>query len=96
MELLFILNKPLVRLLNCKAVNSHPNFFKNATIFGKYRIFLQRLKTVHKSKHNYVKTFHIRHDAKCYRASLMKMQFFNIITFLNESKFYDEERNELS
>ena len=25
-----------------------------------------------------------------------KMQFFNIITFLNESKFYDEERNELS
>ena len=40
MELLFILNKPLVRLLNCKAVNSHPKFKKNVTIFGKYRIFL--------------------------------------------------------
>ena len=57
--------------------------------------FYNDWKTVHKSKHNYVKTFDNRHDAKCYRASQgitgsWKMQFFNIITFLNESKFYDE------
>ena len=67
-----------------------PQFWENIGFF------YNDWKTVHKSKHNYVKTFDIRHDAKCYRASLMKMQFFNIITFLNESKFYDEKRKELS
>ena len=26
----------------------------------------------------------------------LKMQFFSIVSFLNDLKFYDEERNELS
>ena len=33
MELLFILNKPLVRLLNCKAANRHPKFLKKISQF---------------------------------------------------------------
>ena len=76
---------------------------KNVTIFGKFKIFLERLKDSTQSKHNCVKTFNVRHDAERYRVSQVitgsaswKMQFFSIISFLNDSKFYDEERNELS
>ena len=91
MELLFILYKSLVHLLNCKAVKNHP----------KYQIFLDRLKDSFQIKHNCMKTFDVRHDAKHYRASQgitgpLKMQFFSKIYFLNDSKFYDEEGNELS
>ena len=69
--------------------------------FGKYRIFLNRLKDSTQIKRNCVKSFDVRHDAKHYRASQgitgpKKKQFFSIISFLNDSKFYDEERNELS
>ena len=69
--------------------------------FGKYQIFLARLKNSTQIKRNYVKTFDVRHDAKNYRASQgiagpMKMQFSSMISFLNDLKFYDEERNELS
>ena len=51
--------------------------------------------------YNYVTTCDVRHDAKQYRASqgitgTMNMQFFSMISFLNDSKFYDEERNKLS
>ena len=73
----------------------------NVAFFGKYQIFLDRLKDSTKIKRNCVKTFDVRHDAKHYRASQgitgpMKLQFVNIISFLNDSKFFDEERNELS
>ena len=45
---------------------------------------------------NCVKIFNVRHDAKRYRVSQgiivsWKMYFFSIISFLNDSKFYDEE-----
>ena len=53
------------------------------------------------SKYNCVKTFDVRHDVKHYRISqgitgLWKMQFFSIISFLNDLTFYAEEQNELS
>ena len=99
MELLFILYKPLARLLNCKANTTIQN--NKCHIFLKYLIFLDQLKDSSQIKRNYVKAFDVRHDAKQYRASQgitgpRKMHFFNIISFLNDSKFYDEERNELS
>ena len=64
-------------------------------------IFLERLKDSIQSKYNSMKTFDVRHAAKGYRVSQgitgsWKMQFFSIMSFLNDSKFYDEERNELS
>ena len=64
--------------------------------FGKFRIYLERLKYSTQSKHNCVKTIDVIHNAKRYRASQViigswKMYFFSI-----NSKFYDEERNELS
>ena len=73
----------------------------NVAFFGKYQIFLEQLKDSTQNKRNCVKTSDVRHDAKHYRASQgktgpLKMQFFSIISFLNDSKFYDEERNELS
>ena len=64
--------------------------------FWKYKIFLERLKDSIQSKYNFVKTFDVRHDTKHYRVSQGKMRFFSIISFLNDSKFYDEERSELS
>ena len=69
--------------------------------FWKYKIFLERLKDSIQSKDNCMKTFDVRHAAKGYRVSQgitgsPKMQFFSIISFLNDSNFYDEERNELS
>ena len=72
-----------------------------AHFFVKYPIFLDQLKDSTQIKRNYVKTLDVRHDAKHYRASEgitgpIKIQFFSIISFLNESKFYDEEQNELS
>ena len=72
-----------------------------AFFFGKYQIFLDRLKDSTQIKHNCVKTLDVRHDAKHYRASQgitgpLKMQIFSIISFSNDSKFCDEERNELS
>ena len=62
---------------------------------------LERLKDSTQSKHNYVKKFDVRHDAKCYRVSQgtiesWKMYFFSNISFSNDLEFYDEERNELS
>ena len=74
---------------------------KHVTFFGKFKIFLERLKDSTQSKHNCVKKFDVRHAAKCYRVSQgiigsWKMYFFSIISLLNEWKFYDEERNELS
>ena len=52
-------------------------------------------------KRNCVKTFDVRHDAKLLRASQWmtdpyQMQFFSIISFLNDSKFFDEKLNKLS
>ena len=98
MELLFIVYQLLVRLLKCKAVNNHPN---NVAFFLKYQIVLDLLKDHIQIKRNYVKTFYVRRDAKHYRTSQgitgpMKRQFFSMIFFLNDSKFYDEERNKLS
>ena len=74
---------------------------KKDTIFGKYKIYLERLKDSTQSKHNCVKALNVRHDAKRYIVSQeiigsWKMQYFSIISFLNDSKLYDEERNELS
>ena len=53
------------------------------------------------SKYNCLKTFDVRHTAKRYRVSQgikgsKKKIFFSTISFLNDSKFYSEERNELS
>ena len=67
----------------------------------KYQIFLDRLKDSTQIKRNCAKTFDVRHDAKHYRASQgitdpLKMQFFSLISFLNDSKFYDKEWNKLS
>ena len=63
MEFLFILYKPIVHLLNCKAVNNHPKL-KMSPFFGKYKIFPERLKDTTQSKYNFVKTFDVRHGAK--------------------------------
>ena len=76
MELLFILYKLLVQ----------SSKMKNVTIFGKCKIFLERLKDSTPSKYNCVKTFDVRLDAKRYRVSQSitgswKMQFFSIISF---------------
>ena len=54
-----------------------------------------------RSKYNRAKTFDVGHYAKRYWVSQgitgsCKMHFFSIISILNDSKFYDEERNELS
>ena len=67
----------------------------------KYQIFLDQLRDSTQIKRNYVKTFDVEHDAKHCRepqgfTGPMKMQVFNIIYFLNDSSFIDEERNELS
>ena len=99
MELLFILYKSLIRLISSKAVKTCK--IKHVTFFGKFKIFLERLKGCFQSKHNCVKTVNVRHDAKCYRVTQgtvgsWKMHFFRIISFLNDSKFYDEEQNKLS
>ena len=102
MELLFILNKPLVCLQNCKAVKiDQTTQNRKCQNFWKYKIFVERLKDSTQGKHNCVKTFDVRHDAKGYRASQgitdsWKMQLFRNISFLNDLKFYDEERNKLS
>ena len=66
MELLFILYKSLIRLLSNKSVKNHA---KNVIFFGKFKIFLERLKDSTQSKHNCVKTFTVRHDVKRYRVS---------------------------
>ena len=73
----------------------------NVDFFGTYQIFLDRSKDSTQIKRNCVKTFDVRHNAKHYIASQgitvqLKMQFFSIIIFLNYSKFYDEEQDELS
>ena len=65
------------------------------------RCFLDPLKDSTHIKRNCVKTFDVSHDTKHYRASQgitgsLKMQMFSIISLLDGSKFYDEERNELS
>ena len=78
-----------------------PCKIKNVTIFGKFKIFLERLKDSTQSKHNCVKIFDVRHYAKRYRVSQgitgsRKMYFFSINFFLNDSKFNNEERNEHS
>ena len=52
MDLLFILCKHSVHILNCKAVNNHQN--KNVTILKKYQIFLEPLKYSKQSKYNCV------------------------------------------
>ena len=68
---------------------------------GEYPIYLDRPKDSTQIKRNCVKTLDVRHDAKQYRAlqgitGPIKMHFFSIISLLNDSKFYDEERNILS
>ena len=68
MEFLFILYKPIVHLLNYKAVYNQPKQ-KQSHILGKYKIFPERLKDTTDSKYNFVKTFDVRHDDKCYRVS---------------------------
>ena len=73
----------------------------NVAVFGKYQIFQDRLKNSTQIKRYYVKTFDVGHDAKYYRASQgvtspMKKQFFSMISFLNNLKFYNEELYELS
>ena len=85
------------KLQGCK----EPPKIINVAFFGKYQIFLDRIKDSTQIKCNCVKTLVVRHDAKHYRAlqgitDPLEMQFFSIISFLNDSKFYDEERNELS
>ena len=85
------------KLQGCK----EPSKMINVEFFGTYQIFLDRSKESTQIKHNCVKTFDVRHNAKHFRESQgitvhFKMQFFSIIIFLNHSKFYDEERNELS
>ena len=81
--------------------NKQTKLKKKVTIFGKYKIYLERLEDNTQSKHNCVKTFDVRHDAKRHRVSQRitgswKMQYFSIMSFLNDSKLYDEERKELS
>ena len=96
MELLSILYYSLIRLLSKKAAKNHAKYN-----FWKIYDFLEGLKDSTQSKHNCVKKFDVRHDAKRYRVSQgiigsWKMYFFSIIFFLNDSKFYDEERSKLS
>ena len=48
-----------------------------------------------KSEYDFVKTFNVVHDEKWYRVSQgitgsWKMQFFSIISFLNDLRLYDE------
>ena len=100
MEFLFILYKPLIHLLNCKAVNNLPKS-EISHFLEKNKIFPERLKDSTQSKYNFVKAFDIRHNAKCYRVSQeitgsWKMQFFSIIFFLNDLKLYVEQPNKLS
>ena len=86
------------KLQGCK----QPSKIINGTFFlENIRFFLDRLKDSTQIKLNSVKTFDIRQDVKHNYASQgitgpTKMQFFSMISFLNDSKFYDEERNELS
>ena len=73
----------------------------NIAFLGKTQIFQDLLKDSIQIKCNGVKLFDVRHDAKHNRDSKgitgpLKKQFFSIISFLNDLKFYDEERNELS
>ena len=51
MELQSTLYKPLVRIQNCKAAKNQTKI-ENATIFGKYKIFVERLKDSNQSKQN--------------------------------------------
>ena len=67
----------------------------NVAFLGKYQIFKDLLKDSTQLKRNCVKTFDVKHDAKHYRESQgitgpLKMQFFSIISFLNDSKFYEK------
>ena len=80
MELLFILYKPKLQ------GGKQPSKKYMSHFFGKYQIFLDRLKDSTQIKRNCVKTFDVRHDAKHYRApqgitGLMKMQVGRIISF---------------
>ena len=59
-------------------------------------IFLEFMKDSSQSKHNCMKTFNVRHDAKLYRVSQGVTGEWKIISFLNDTKLYDEERNKLS
>ena len=72
-------------------IKKMPQFLEN------FRFLLDQWKYSTQSKHNCVKTFDVRHNAKRYRVSQgiivsLKMYFFSIISFLNDSKFYNEER----
>ena len=51
------------KLQGCK----EPSKIENVTFFGKYKISVEQLKDSPQSKHNFVKTFHVRHNAKRYR-----------------------------
>ena len=52
-----------------KFLRMPPSKIESVTIFWKYNIFVERLKDSTQSKHNCVKTFDVRHDAKRYRVS---------------------------
>ena len=78
-ELLFILYKPLVHLLNYKAVTTKHN--RKCHIFGKHKIFLVQLKNSTESKYNCVKTFDARHAAKHCGVSHGKCNFSPSVPF---------------
>ena len=94
MELLFVLYKTLICLLTCKAVKNIQNK-KSCHNFWKIYDFSERLKDSTQRKHSCAKTFakafDVRHDAKHYRVSQVTTG-----SFVYDSKFYDEEWNELS
>ena len=65
---LFVSYKPSVHLLKRRAVNNHPQS-KMSQLLENIRFFPERLKDTTQRKYNFVKTFDIRHDAKCYKVS---------------------------
>ena len=78
-----------------------PCKIKHVTNFGKFKVFLERLKNSTQSIHSCVKTFDDRHDANRYRVSQgivgsWRMHFFSVISTLNDSKFYGGVWNELA
>ena len=100
MNLIFILSKSLVHTSPCKAVNNHPKL-KRSHCLKNNSDFPERLKDSSECKYNCVTSVDVRHDIKRRKASQgmtgwWKMHSLSIISFLNDSKFYNELRNELS
>ena len=100
MNLLFILSKTWYIHQPARLLTTIQNS-KGHTFRKIFRIFLERLKDSAECKNNCVTSVDVRHDIKRRKVSegmagWWKKHFLSIISFLNDSQFYDEMRNELS